>query len=537
MILIGKLGCSTGGITWELALMIFFVCNFCSIDLEPYEMILSMTYASLRVHSSASSASTSAEAEAGVNSGDPADGSGGGNFRTYLLVGTALALPDEDEPTKGRIMVMSCGGGNGNEEEAATSNNARAIRQITELQVRGGVYSLCQFYDGKVLAAVNSKTQICQLTDEGSAGGMKLSFVGVGHHGHILTMFVKSQAERAAALAESASATGAAGEQKGPASPGGSGAIQMDVDNPSKKKAATKVDEEMLAIVGDLMRSISVVQYYPQHETLEELARDFNTNWTTAIEMLTGDVYLGAENWNNLFVLRRNTKAQSEEIRCRLDTIGEFHLGEMCNKFMKGSLVMPHTSSSSANTRKSTRRTSVTSPAKKKSDGGSGSPNKAGPVAATRIRRPPVVIGSQTLFGTVEGTLGCILGLDVRTAAFFSCVERAMSKVIRPVGDFSHSQFRAFDAERRMHPAHGFVDGDLVESFLDLDRVTMEAVVREMNRDGAWEVDRGTMSAGGTREGVTTGDKDAEQMDDTVEYPELVVEDVVAMVEEMAMLH
>jgi DNA damage-binding protein 1 len=67
------------------------------------------------------------------------------------------------------------------------------------------------------------------------------------------------------------------------------------------------------------MRTISlVVQYYPQHETLEEVARDYlNVNWTTAVVMLTDDVYLGGEqNWNNPFALKCNTKAHSEDIRC-----------------------------------------------------------------------------------------------------------------------------------------------------------------------------------------------------------------------------
>jgi DNA damage-binding protein 1 len=491
-----------------------------------------MTYASLKVRSPNGS-SASADA-GGVKPGDPTgDGSEGADFRTYLLVGTAYALPDEDEPTRGRIMVMSCGG-SGMEGEAATSSNTRAVRIVTELQVRGAVYSMSQFYDGKVLAAVNSKTQILQLTDDVNAGGMKLNFVGVGHHGHILSLFVKSQAGRHASLPASAASAVPTGEQKGPAS---SASVQMEVDNPSKKKkAAPAAGQEMLAIVGDLMRSISVVQYYPQHDTLEEIARDFNTNWTTAVEMLNDDIYLGAENWNNLFVLRRNTKSQSEEIRCRLDTIGEFHLGEMVNKFMKGSLVMPHSSNSAANTRKSNRRGSVKSPTKHKNNDGS-SPSKAGQGAAVRVRRPPVVIGSQTLFGTVEGTLGCILGLDVRTAAFFSCIERAMAKVIQPVGDFRHQKFRAFDAERRVHPHHGFVDGDLVESFLDLDRTTMEIVVREMNRDGAWEVDRGTMSTASGRDGGSGEKGDANPEVDPVDHPELIVEDVVAMVEEMAMLH
>ena len=122
-----------------------------------------MTYASLRVHSSSA---TSSDADANGTAGDA---NVDGDFRTYLLVGTAYALPDEDEPTRGRIMVISCGGGDGIEE--ATSGNSRAVRHVTELQVRGGVYSMSQFFDGKVLAAVNSKTQICQLTDEGSAGG------------------------------------------------------------------------------------------------------------------------------------------------------------------------------------------------------------------------------------------------------------------------------------------------------------------------------------------------------------------------------
>jgi len=40
------------------------------------------------------------------------------------------------------------------------------------------------------------------------------------------------------------------------------------IDAPKDKKVESK-QKEMVAIVGDLMRSISLVQYYPQYETLE----------------------------------------------------------------------------------------------------------------------------------------------------------------------------------------------------------------------------------------------------------------------------
>jgi len=454
-------------------------------------MVLSMTYVNL-------GPAESTMDDDDLNGMGDSEG-GNGEAKPYLLIGTGYALPDEDEPTRGRIMVLSCFSG-------GTEGSTRGVRHVTELQVRGGVYSMCQFYDHKVLATVNTKTQVLQLTDDGS-GMVKLGFVGIGHHGHVLSLLVKSKAKRTTASKSNA--------QKEDDS--------LMEDTPTKKKAESgdETPEEQLAIVGDLMRSISLVQFYPEHKALEEIARDFNANWTTAIEMLTDNIYLGSENWNNLFVLRRNVKAQSEEVRCRLDTIGEFHLGEMCNKFMCGSLIMPHGNSSSTGRRKVALR--MTSPVKGSS--------KDGKVAATaRAFRPTVTIGTQTLYATVDGTLGAILGLDARTAAFFKTLERAMAKTIVPVGDFGHGEYRAFDAERRVHPSHGFVDGDMVESFLDLDRHSMEAVVKEMNRDGGWDIDSFALRR-------NEQDDDEEEDNSMKNQLELTVEDVLAMVEEMTMFH
>lgn len=469
------------------------------IDLEPCEMVLSMVSATMQVQRQSVTATVSGDgmdtAEATIE------------YKPFLFVGTGYALHDEDEPTKGRVMVFSC--------DQDTNPNKRTVKLVSELQVRGGVYSMCQFFDGKILVTVNSKTQMCQIIEEG-AGIYKINTIGVGHHGHILSLFVSSRAPKHLGMLHSGNIDSIADSQ----------AEEIQ----EKEEPQTK---EQLAIVGDLMRSISLVQYYPEHSTLEEVARDFNANWTTAVSMLTDDVYLGGENWNNLYVLRRNTKATSEEVRCRLDTVGEFHLGEMVNKFMSGSLVMPtnnDAASTSSNTNHSRRR-SLTSP--KKSNNNSklpASPRGTGTASAVRSKRPLVSIGSQTLFGTVEGTLGCILGLDGPTTAFFSCLERAMQNIVKPVGNFSHQRFRAFDVEQRHHPCHGFIDGDLIESFLDLDKATMVKVVKEMNRDGGWEADDAAFS-----NGASNSEKEESMIDDT--RPELAVEDVLAVVEEMAMLH
>lgn len=141
-----------------------------------------------------------------------------------------------------------------------------------------------------------------------------------------------------------------------------------------------------------------------------------------------------------------------------------------------------------------------------------------------------VTIGSRTLYCTVVGSIGSCLGLDGPTAAFFCALERCMARAIRPVGGLGHSEFRAFVAEKRHHPSRGFVDGDFIESFLDLDRTTMERIVAEMNEDGHWETED-LLDSGSIPSGTSSGGRPKDQK--TI----LMVEDVLGMVEEISMSH
>lgn len=109
------------------------------------------------------------------------------------------------------------------------------------------------------------------------------------------------------------------------------------------------------------------------------MARDYNPNWMTAVEILDDDTFLGAENSFNLFVCQkdrycnaimyydsafylennyRNTDmwcfvlsaATTDEERQQMQEVGQFHLGDMVNVFRHGSLVMQHVGESSTPT-------------------------------------------------------------------------------------------------------------------------------------------------------------------------------------------
>ena len=463
------------------------------LDLDPFEMILSMVSATL----------TAGQGESAAGEGD---GSKRRVSRPYVIIGTAYAYPDEDEPTKGRVLLIQCGGGGSGDGNAAGDDSPmvdaaaeggpmpsalnRTVRIASELIMKGGVYSICPFYDGSLLVTENSKTRYCRVID----GSLKV--VGAGHHGHTLSLCVQSLVP------------------------------------PHSASGPSTLDDErsQLAIVGDLMRSVAVVQYFPKYKALEEVARDYNTQWTTATEMLTENVYLVAENWCNFVILKRNPKAAAEEVRCRLETVGEFNAGEMANKLMSGSLVVPTTSSENVYDSRGALCSGDASPG---GFTGMRSPKKAKKAAAANSNTPMkavVTIGSRTLYCTVDGSIGSCLGLDVPTAAFFCALERCMARAIRPVGGLGHSEFRAFVAEKRHHPSRGFVDGDFIESFLDLDRTTMERIVAEMNEDGLWEtedlLDSGSIPSGNSSSGRPKDQK-------TI----LMVEDVLGMVEEISMSH
>lgn len=60
---------------------------------------------------------------------------------------------------------------------------------------------------------------------------------------------------------------------------------------------------------------------------------------------------------------------------------------------------------------------------------------------------------------------------------FLSDMEKSLATVINGVGKIKHSFWRSYHTEIRTESADGFVDGDLIETFLDLSKANMELVV------------------------------------------------------------
>lgn len=85
------------------------------------------------------------------------------------------------------------------------------------------------------------------------------------------------------------------------------------------------------------------------------------------------------------------------------------------------------------------------------------------------------------LYGTVNGVLGVIASLPQPQFAFLQRVQHNLTRVIKGVGGLSHADWRSFQNERKTVEANGFIDGDLLEGFLELSLQLKQEVVQGLD--------------------------------------------------------
>ena len=262
------------------------------------------------------------------------------------------------------------------------------LQQIAEKEVKGACYCICEF-QGKLLATVSNTVRLFEWTSERD---LRLE---CSDYNNVMALYLKTKGD--------------------------------------------------FILVGDMMRSMTLLQYKTLEGIFEEIARDYEPNWLTAIEILDDDLFLGADNFHNLFVCHKDSAATSDEERQQMQEVGRYHLGDFINVFRHGSLVMQGVPETSAAT------------------------------------------SGCILYGSGHGSLGLVTSLNADLYNLLLELQQKLAKVIKSVGKIKHEFYRSFNTERKLDRCEGFIDGDIIESFLDLSPDKMKEVVTGImiNTDGS----------------------------------------------------
>ncbi|KAJ3268655.1 DNA damage-binding protein 1a, partial [Terramyces sp. JEL0728] len=277
----------------------------------------------------------------------------------FIIFGTCIALPDQEEPEQGRLLVFRVSDG--------------VLELVHSVDIAGACYSITTVRD-RLAVAVNSTVCLYEWQD----GLVHIAT----HHGHILAVTLSSYGD--------------------------------------------------FIIVGDLMKSFSCLVYDEIEKKLVERARDYDTNWMINVQAISDDFYIGSDDKCNIICVKKNSDIQDFK---RLHVVARYHLGQQINRFRLGSIVVNN-------------------------------PDQ------------PFIANPILLYATINGALGVICTLSEHVE-LLEKLENSL-KQLPTIGNLSHDRFREFESQKLCVKKEGFIDGDLIEAFIDLDTDMRQQVANEI---------------------------------------------------------
>lgn len=197
------------------------------------------------------------------------------------------------------------------------------------------------------------------------------------------------------------------------------------------------VVEGNIIAVGDMQKSMSLVEYIPgekgQPDKLTEVARHYQTSFTTAISHVDGDFYLTGDADGNLMMLRQNTEGVTESDKKKMDITSELNIGEQVNVIRK--IVVD--------------------------------------------KKSGATVQPRALLATTEGSIYLVATINERDRDLLMRLQSAIADKIASPGDIPFSTYRAFKtAQRESEEPYRFVDGEMVERFLGVPETAQEDIIR-----------------------------------------------------------
>ncbi|KAL0082831.1 mono-functional DNA-alkylating methyl methanesulfonate N-term-domain-containing protein [Phycomyces blakesleeanus] len=196
-----------------------------------------------------------------------------------------------------------------------------------------------------------------------------------------------------------------------------------------------------MIVTGDTVCSMTALHYNPKTHTIEDLGSDEMHQQVTAVEALSQDLYIGAEREGHLFVVERSPSDSTESFQEEplLDTVSQWHLGEMVNQFRFGSLGVDNSDPDSQ------------------------------------------TVSSSIIFVATSGSIGMIVDLSAERFNLLRQMQSNMTRIANSIGELSHADWRNWSTVDHQELSCNVIDGDLIESFLDLTPQQMQGVVDGQN--------------------------------------------------------
>ena len=235
--------------------------------------------------------------------------------------------------------------------------------------------------------------------------------------------------------------------------------IFSDEEEEKKEEVKSKTEENIhYLIINDLYRSIVLFSYDVNNDKFIEICRDYNLTWVYGISQYKNNLLYISDIDGNIVTLEKNNHPKSDQERFKFERKAYFNLGERIN-----SLVMTNIKNN---------KLFLLSSENNKYDIINNSENYE------NNNEEELKV---TYFGTLEGTVGIIISLNKELFDFLNALQNLMIKKIHNIGNFNYEKWRSFKDGFNLKDSKGFIEGRIIEDFLNYDESYKNNLLSELN--------------------------------------------------------
>ncbi|GIX66172.1 CPSF_A domain containing protein,putative [Babesia caballi] len=238
---------------------------------------------------------------------------------------------------------------------------------------------------------------------------------------------------------------------------------------------------EDVVVVGDLLNSVRMLRWHGNE--LREICKDFNSVYCTAVGAIDRTRCVASDSSGNFYVFAKPTAAHNDREAMRFEDVGVFHHGENINRIRVNPPAAPPADCPAVREMPEFfGETRCTRPFCCAQDCNqvTTSDHLSGELVRSLSRPSRFWSYAFNCVLTCVTTTGSLLQLclfeDDRLFYRLALVEEAVNGAQCSMGNISNLHWRSLKNRWMVCPSRGFIDGDVVECFADLDPTLREAV-------------------------------------------------------------
>ena len=208
------------------------------------------------------------------------------------------------------------------------------------------------------------------------------------------------------------------------------------------------INDEQYLIISDIGRSIGIYCFSLDDHKLTELYRDNSNSWVYSSIQINDDTFYISDIEGNIISLKKNTLTKTENDPLKLERIAYYNLGERINSMILTKI----------------KNKDLFSLSNENNDDNN--------------FNDEVDI---TFFVTLEGTLGQIIQINKEIYMFLEELQKYLIAKSENIGGFNYNNWKKFRQGPIKKEAKGFIEGDIIEKFLNNDELYKKQVLKQLN--------------------------------------------------------